>query len=154
MRLTLFQPDIPQNTGAILRLGACLNTPVDIIGPCGFVWDNRQLKRVGMDYINSVEVTHYLSWQKYYDHYEESETRLLLLTTRGSQSYNNIVYRKTDRILLGQESLGVPDFVHNVATVRIFIPMMKGVRSLNVALAASIVLSEGLRQTNTLPQNN
>jgi tRNA (cytidine/uridine-2'-O-)-methyltransferase len=151
MRLVLYQPDIPQNTGAILRLAACFGTAVDVVEPCGFVWDEPRIRRAGMDYLDTVALTRHASW----DNYRASVPagRLVLLTTRGDTSYADFAFRGDDRLLLGRESAGVPDEVHAAAEARLVVPMRPGLRSLNVALAAAIVLAEALRQTGGLPQS-
>ena len=148
MRLALFQPDIPQNTGAILRLAACLGVAVDIIEPCGFVWSEARMRRAGMDYIEKAAVDRHISWDAFLAARRE---RLVLLTTRSDTLYTDISFRPGDTLLLGRESAGVPPEVHRAAAARIAIPMARGVRSLNVALAAAMVLGEALRQTDQFP---
>lgn len=148
MRLALFEPDIPQNAGAILRLGACLGLPVDIIEPCGFLFDDKRLRRAGMDYLDQVEMTRHDSWAAY----ARARTgRLLLLTTKGRTRYTDFPFRADDNLLLGRESAGVPEEVHAAADARLVIPLRPEARSLNVALAAAMVLSEALRQTESFP---
>lgn len=149
MRLALFQPDIPQNAGAILRLAACLGVGVDVIEPCGFIWDEPRMRRAGMDYLDAVEIRRHLSWDAYRD--SGMAGRLLLLTTRGALPYTDFAFAADDRLLLGRESAGVPDAVHEAADARLVVPMRPGLRSLNVAMAAAIVLAEALRQTRLLP---
>ena len=149
MRLVLFEPDIPQNTGALLRLGACLGLPVDIVEPCGFLLDDKRLRRAGMDYLERVEMTRHSSWDAYR---RVAAGRLVLLTTKGGTRYTDFAFRRGDNILLGRESAGVPEAVHGAADARLLIPMCEGVRSINVALAAAMVLSEALRQTDSFPQ--
>ena len=149
MRLALFQPDIPQNAGALMRLSACLAIGIDIIEPCGFLLDDRRLRRAAMDYLDSVDLVRHLSWQAY--RRAPGRGRLLLLTTRGDMSYADFAYRPDDTILVGRESSGVPAEVHEAADARLVIPMRPGLRSLNVALAAAMVLGEALRQTGGLP---
>jgi tRNA (cytidine/uridine-2'-O-)-methyltransferase len=148
MRLALFEPDIPQNAGALLRLGACLGVPVDIIEPCGFVLDDKRLKRAGMDYIDRVDFARHSSWQAFQ---AEQSNRLILLTTTGDVPYTEMTYRASDTLLVGRESAGVPAAVHRVADARVVVPMRPGMRSLNVAQAAAMVLGEALRQTGGLP---
>jgi tRNA (cytidine/uridine-2'-O-)-methyltransferase len=150
MRLTLFQPDIPQNVGAILRLAACLGAAVDLIEPCGFVVDDRRLRRAGMDYIDHVSWQRYESWERYQQ--IKSPGRLILLSSKASISYADFAFRSDDSLLLGQESAGVPELVRDVCDAAVTIPLNPGLRSLNVALAAAIVLAEALRQTQGLPQ--
>ena len=148
MRLALFEPDIPQNAGAILRLGACLGLPVDIIEPCGFLLDDKRLRRAGMDYLDQVEMTRHDSWAAYD---RTRSGRLLLLTTKGRRRYTDFTFRADDTLLLGRESAGVPEEVHAAAAARLVIPLRPEARSLNVALAAAMVLSEALRQTESFP---
>jgi len=145
MRLALFEPDIPQNTGALIRLGACLGVPLDIIEPCGFLWSEAKLKRAGMDYLGLAEIVRHPSWAAFAA--ARDGERLVLLTTKADLSYTEFAFRPSDILLLGRESAGVPDFVHDAATGRLRIPMRAGLRSLNVALAGAIVLAEALRQT-------
>ncbi len=149
MRLALFEPDIPQNAGALLRLGACLGVPVDIIEPCGFVLDDKRLKRAGMDYMEQVELTRHSSWRAFE---AQRSNRLILLTTAGDVPYLAMTYRASDILLVGRESAGVPAAVHQAADARVLVPMRPGMRSLNVALAAAMVLGEALRQTGGLPK--
>jgi len=148
MRLALFEPDIPQNAGALLRLGACLGIPVDIIEPCGFLIDDRRLRRAGMDYLDSVDMTRHRSWRAYRD---TLQGRLLLLTTSGDTPYAAFSFRHDDNLLVGRESAGAPPEVHESATARLAIPLRPGLRSLNVALAAAMVLGEAMRQTDQFP---
>jgi len=145
MRLALYQPDIPQNTGAVLRLAACFGVGVDIIEPCGFVLDDKRLKRVGMDYLNAVDLTRHTSWTRFLETREDA--RLVLLTTAADTAYQDFRFAAGDVLLCGRESAGVPDDVHARADARIKVPMAAGARSLNVAMAAAIVLGEALRQT-------
>ena len=145
MRLALFQPDIPQNTGAILRLAACFGLPVDIIEPCGFVLDDRRLRRAGMDYLEHVDLQRHRSWEAY-EAARRGQGRLILLTTKGAVPHTESRFEPADSLLLGRESAGVPDEVHAAANLRIRIPMRRGLRSLNVAMAAAIVAGEAMRQ--------
>jgi tRNA (cytidine/uridine-2'-O-)-methyltransferase len=150
MRLALYQPDIPQNTAAILRLAACFAVPVDIIGPCGFHMDDRRLRRVGMDYLDRVEIARHASWPAFQRC--RGDGRLLLLTTHGDYPHHAFAFRAGDVLLLGRESAGVPPDVHAAADARLRVPMRPGLRSLNVALAAAVVLAEALRQTDGFPE--
>ena len=149
MRLALFEPDIPQNTGALLRLGACLGMGVDIIEPCGFLLTDKGLKRAGMDYLDLAEMRHHPSWDRFLA--ARSAGRLILLTTKGPQPYTSFAFAPTDTLLLGRESAGVPQAVHAAADARLVIPMRPGARALNVTQAAAMVLGEALRQTGGLP---
>jgi tRNA (cytidine/uridine-2'-O-)-methyltransferase len=144
LRLALYQPDIPQNTGTLLRLGACLGVPLDIIEPCGFALSDRQLRRAGMDYIDPAGYRRHADWDAFH---RQHSGRLLLLTTAGDQAFQDFSYSAGDTLMMGRESAGVPAEVHEAAAARLVIPMKPGQRSLNVALAAAMVLTEALRQT-------
>jgi tRNA (cytidine/uridine-2'-O-)-methyltransferase len=150
MRLALYEPDIPQNTGAILRLAACCGVAVDLIEPFGFLWEDRRLKRAGMDYLDRVAIARHSSWERFSA--ARDRGRLVLLTTRGTIPYHRFAFRADDTLLLGRESSGVPDAVHQAAAARVTIPLKPGLRSLNVALAAAMVLGEALRQTGQWPE--
>ena len=151
MRLVLIEPDIPQNTGALLRLGACMGVAVDIVEPCGFLLDDKRLRRAGMDYLEAVEMVRHRSWSAYRT---AASGRLVLLTTQGDTRYAGFAFRSDDNILLGRESAGVSEEVHARADARLLIPMGRGIRSLNVAMAAAMVLSEALRQTGLFPESS
>lgn len=155
MRLALYQPDIPQNTGTILRLAACLDIPVDIIAPAGFDMSDRSLKRAGLDYLAHVSVTRHMSWEAFRKQYIDGPkylfSRLVLLSSRGSIPYTNYRFQKEDILLLGRESAGAPDQIHQCAASVVRIPIKAPMRSLNVAVAAAMVLGEALRQTNQFP---
>lgn len=144
MRLALYQPDIAQNAGAMLRLAACLGVPVDLIEPCGFVFGDAKLRRAGMDYLEHVDLIRHLSWAAFRP---TIPGRLVLLTTKASIVYTEAAFRPDDTLMVGRESAGVPDEVQEAADLRLRIPMRPGLRSLNVALAAAMVLGEALRQT-------
>jgi tRNA (cytidine/uridine-2'-O-)-methyltransferase len=146
MRLALYQPDIPQNTGAILRLAACFGLPVDLIEPCGFVLDDRRLRRAGMDYLDHVELQRHSSWDAYRSARAGKAGRLILLTTKGAMPHVECRFESADSLLLGRESAGVPEEVHVAADLCVRIPMRGGLRSLNVAMAAAIVAGEAMRQ--------
>jgi tRNA (cytidine/uridine-2'-O-)-methyltransferase len=145
MRLALFEPDIPQNTGALLRLGACIGVAVDIIEPCGFLLTDRGVRRAGMDYADLAVMRRFASWERFQQ--ERPPGRLVLLTTRGAQPYLDFAFRADDTLLLGRESAGVPDAVHAYVDARLVIPMQAGARALNVSQSAAMVLGEALRQT-------
>ena len=154
MRLALFQPDIPQNTGTLLRLCACLDVEIDIIEPCGFIFNEKAMRRAGMDYLDFVKYRRHNSWNdflEYRKNHSEDYGRLVLLTTKGSKSFVDFDFEKNDIILMGRESAGVPDGVHNMADARLLIPMNPEARSINMAISAAMALSEGLRQTNLFP---
>lgn len=148
MRLVLYQPDIPQNTGAIMRLAACMGVPLDIVEPCGFPLDDSRLRRAGMDYIDLLELCRHASWEAFRG---SVQGRIVLLTTSGPVRHTDFAFHASDLLLLGRESAGVPDTIHHAADARIRIPIRQGVRSLNVAQAAAIALAEALRQTGGLP---
>ncbi|MGZ5923388.1 MAG: tRNA (cytidine(34)-2'-O)-methyltransferase [Rhizomicrobium sp.] len=150
MRLALFEPDIPQNAGALLRLGACLGVAVDIIEPCGFLFSDAQLKRSGMDYLDLADCVRHASWEKYLA--TRATGRIVLLTSKASAPYADFAFTSDDTILLGRESAGVPPSVHARADARLRIPMKSGLRSINVAQAGAMVLGEALRQTGSFPQ--
>ncbi|UKJ75475.1 tRNA (cytidine(34)-2'-O)-methyltransferase [Azospirillum brasilense] len=149
MRLVLFEPDIPQNAGTLMRLAAGLGVPLDLIEPCGFVLDDRKLRRAGMDYIDQLSLVRHSSWAAY--RALPQAGRLVLLTTRGAVPYTEFAFAQDDRIMVGRESAGVPDDVHGAADARLVIPLKPPARSLNVALSAAMVLGEALRQTAALP---
>jgi tRNA (cytidine/uridine-2'-O-)-methyltransferase len=148
MRLALYEPDIPQNSGTLLRLGACLGVPLDIIEPCGFLLDDKRLRRAGMDYLDLAALRRHACWD---DFYAARQGRLVLLTTGAELAYTAFAFQADDILLLGRESAGVPATVHQAVEARVTIPMRGGARSLNVALAAAMVLGEALRQTRQFP---
>lgn len=155
MRLALFQPDIPQNTGTLLRLGACLDLPIDIIEPCGFIFNERAMKRAGMDYLNLANYRRHNSWQdflEYREQHPEEYGRLILMTTKASIPYTDFKFKSNDIILMGRESAGVPDSIHQMVDSRLIIPMNQNARSINVAVSAVMVIGEALRQTNLFPK--
>ncbi|MEZ5763477.1 MAG: tRNA (cytidine(34)-2'-O)-methyltransferase [Xanthobacteraceae bacterium] len=151
MRIALFQPDIPQNTGTILRLCACLAVEAHIIEPAGFPVSDRHFRRSGMDYLDQVRIIRHVDWAAFEVWRRAAGARLLLLTTKAGRSYLDQSYRPDDILLLGRESAGVPDAVAEASDARLLIPMQPGLRSLNVAMAAAMALGEALRQTR-LPQ--
>ena len=149
MRIALFQPDQAGNVGAILRTAACLGVPVDIIEPCGFPWSDRALRRAGMDYAELAHVRRHSDW----DAFEAQLVgRLVLLTTAGDTRLGEAQFRAGDVLLMGSESAGAPEQVHARAGLRVRIPLVRGTRSLNIAVAAGIALGEGLRQTRQWPE--
>ncbi len=151
MRLALFEPDIPQNTGALLRLAACLGVDVDLIEPCGFLLDDRRLKRAVLDYASELAICRHTSWTAFLAG-RSQHSRLILLTTSGTVALHCFTFAADDTILLGRESAGVPEAVHRAACARVVIPLRAGARSLNVALAGAIALGEALRQTALFPE--
>ena len=146
LRLALFEPDIPQNTGALLRLAACLGVAIDLIEPCGFLFDDRRLRRAALDYAARVRVRRHASWDAFLAE-RDPRSRLILLTTGGTVPLYRFNFAAGDTLLLGRESAGVPPLVHGAAFARIVIPLQESARSLNVALAGAIALGEALRQT-------
>ncbi|MBX3506785.1 MAG: tRNA (cytidine(34)-2'-O)-methyltransferase [Parvibaculum sp.] len=150
MRLALYEPDIPPNLGTMIRLGACLGVSLDVIEPCGFPWDDRDLKRAAMDYGALGEVRRHGCWESFATE-KPGAARVVLLTTKTALPFTDFAFRPSDILLVGRESAGVPDAVHDAADARVTIPMRPPARSLNVAMAAAMVLSEALRQTNGFP---
>ena len=156
MRLALFQPDIPQNTGTLLRLGACLDLALDIIEPCGFIFNEKALRRAGMDYLEQVSYRRHNSWQEFLafrQMHPDEYGRIVLMTTHASYPYTDFHFEKNDIILMGRESAGVPEEVHHTADARLLIPMNPNARSINMAVSAAMVIGEALRQTNLFPQS-
>ncbi len=147
MQIALFQPDIPQNTGTILRLCACLNVAAHIIEPAGFPVSDRHFRRAGMDYLDRVTIMRHDSWSKFEHWRNDGGYRLILFTTRSDRPYLDYRYDAADILLFGRESAGVPDEVVTAADARLVIPIKEGLRSLNVAMAAAMALGEALRQT-------
>lgn len=147
--IALYQPDIPGNTGSILRLGACLGVDVHVIGPAGFDMSDRNLKRAGMDYLELAALTHHVSFDAFERWRAGTGRRLVLSTTKAAQPYLDFAFQPDDILLFGRESAGVPDSVHALADARIVIPMQPGARSLNLALSAAMLAGEALRQTAT-----
>jgi tRNA (cytidine/uridine-2'-O-)-methyltransferase len=146
MRLALFEPDIPQNLGAFIRLSACLGVPLDVIEPCGFPVDDKRIRRAAMDYYDLAKIERHASWNAFLQ--RRGTGRLVLLTTAGADRFPDVRFEHDDTLLMGRESAGVPPEVHDAADLRLRIPLQKSLRSLNVALAAAIVLGEALRQTD------
>jgi tRNA (cytidine/uridine-2'-O-)-methyltransferase len=150
LRLALYEPDIPQNTGALLRLAACLGVAVDVIEPCGFLLDDRRVRRAALDYVALAQLHRHRSWDAFLA--ELGNSRLVLLTTKGTAALHEFAFVANDTILLGRESAGVPDLVHRRADARLVIPLRPPARSLNVAIAGAIALAEALRQTKGFPK--
>ena len=149
MRIALYQPDIPQNLGAFIRLSAGLGVPLDIIEPCGFPVDDKRIRRAAMDYYDLARLVRHASWEAFCR--DRPPGRLVLLTTKGARTFPDVAFEPTDTLLLGRESAGVPDEVHACADARLIVPMRPGLRSLNVAVAAVMVLGEALRRTAGFP---
>jgi len=150
MRIALYEPDIPQNTGTILRLAACLGVEAHIIEPAGFATSDRAFRRAGMDYLDQVTLQRHVSWAAFEAWRQAQRLRLVLFTTATELSYLDHAYRPDDVLLFGRESSGVPEAVHQAADARLRIPMRPGLRSINVAMAAAMVLGEAMRQTGGL----
>ena len=146
LRLALYQPDIPQNTGTMLRMAACLGIAVEIIEPAGFDVSDRNLRRSGLDYLDHVAITRHRSWDAFQSWREASGSRLVLATTAGSVPYTQHAFRDGDCVLMGRESAGVPEAVHAAADARILVPIRPGLRSLNVAVCAAMIPGEAIRQ--------
>lgn len=151
MRLALFEPDIPQNTGALLRLAACLGVDVDLIEPCGFLLDDRRFRRALLDYTAGLRIHRHASWTAFRAA-RPARSRLILMTTAGTMVLHHFAFAADDTILLGRESAGVPEAVHQAASARVVIPLRPPARSLNVAMAGAIALGEALRQTGLFPK--
>ncbi|ATN35081.1 tRNA methyltransferase [Rhizobium sp. ACO-34A] len=148
LRIALYQPDIPGNTGTILRLAACLGLGVDIIEPAGFDISDRNLKRAGMDYLASVTLTRHVNWNQFETWRQSAGRRLVLASTKAAERYTDFTYLPDDILLFGRESAGVPDNVHEAADARVIIPMVAGQRSINVAMSAAMIAGEALRQVS------
>ncbi len=151
MRLALYQPDIPQNLGAAIRLAAALGVDLDVIEPCGFPLNDKAIRRAAMDYGGCAKVSHHNGWSDFLAFAQVSGGRLILFTTRSAAPYQDFAFRRDDILLMGRESAGVPDDVHAAADHRLFIPISARARSLNVITAASMALGEALRQTAGFP---
>ena len=149
MRIALFEPDIPQNAAALIRLASCLAIGIDIIEPCGFLFSDKGFRRAGMDYLEAADVVRHDSWSTFLE--KTNKTRIVLLTSKGDTPFPDFAFKKTDILLLGRESAGAPAYVHETADARLRIPMKKGTRSINVAQAGAMVLGEALRQTKGFP---
>jgi len=155
VRLALYEPDIPQNAGSLMRLGACLGVGIDIIEPCGFLLSDRNFRRAGMDYLKSADICRHPSWARFHQDFiaQPGPHRLVLLTTKADMAYCDFRFAPGDTLLVGRESAGVPQEVHGAADARLLIPLRPGLRSLNVAQAAAMVLGEALRQTRLFPKS-
>jgi tRNA (cytidine/uridine-2'-O-)-methyltransferase len=151
VRIALFQPDIAVNAAAAMRLAACLDVPLAIIEPCGFVWDRRRLRRVGLDYQEHASLDRFASWSAFEVWRGRADQRLVLLTTAAEHAHHKVRYRPDDILMVGRESAGAPEEVHAAADLRVRVPMAAGRRSLNVITALAVVLGEALRQTAGFP---
>ena len=143
-KIALFEPDIPQNTAAIIRTCSCLGAKLEIIEPCGFLLNDKRFKRVVMDYINEKEIKFFQSLDNFFEY--KKNQRIILMTTKASMSYTNFKFKKNDTILFGRESAGVPESVHKIIKHRLKIPMKNNMRSLNIATSVGIILAESLKQ--------
>jgi len=146
--IALYQPDIPQNTAAIIRLCSCFSTTLEIIEPCGFYLNDKRLKRVAMDYLDKSKIITYSSYEKFL--IKKKNSRVILMTTKAKKNYNNFKFIPKDTLLFGRESEGVPKIVHNKCYERLTIPLRKNTRSLNIGMSVAITLSEALRQNSNL----
>jgi tRNA (cytidine/uridine-2'-O-)-methyltransferase len=146
LHLALYQPDIPQNLGTIMRMCACFNVTLHIIEPCGFPWNDQRIRRAGMDYIDFVTYQRHSSWETFYDWAKSHHHRLILMTTKTSKPYTQFAFQQGDILIAGRESAGVPPEVHQQCDAHVVIPMNPNTRSLNVALSCGIILSESIRQ--------
>jgi tRNA (cytidine/uridine-2'-O-)-methyltransferase len=149
MRIALFQPEIAGNVGAVMRLGACLGVPIDLIEPMGFAWDDKRVRRTAMDYIDHVDVARHPGFDAFYD--SVAGARLVLFTTKAEQSPYDFAFRSNDVLLFGQESAGVPINIREVCDAGVRLPIRRQVRSLNLASAVTLGIGEALRQTGGLP---
>ncbi len=147
MKIAMYQPDIPQNCGAMMRLCACMGVGLDIIEPCGFLWDERKIRTSAMDYYDKANITRHSSWEDFQKRHHKS-SRIILMSTKASTPYCDFSFKENDILLAGRESAGVPDYIHESVDARVFIPMKQGLRSLNIVNATSMILGEALRQTN------
>jgi len=151
LRIALYEPDIPQNTGTILRLAACLGVEAHIIEPAGFPISDRAFRRAGMDYLDHVQIVRHADWDAFETWRAGAAARMILFTTRAHRSYLEHAFRRGDVLLFGRETSGVPEKVHAAADARLLIPMREGLRSLNVAMAAAMAVGEAIRQTQAQP---
>ena len=151
-KIALYEPDIPQNTAAIIRTCACLGATIEIIEPCGFLFNDKRFKRVVMDYLDEKMIKFYKDYHEFFKNKKKNKERIILMTTKAKASYINFKFKTNDTILFGRESAGVPDFVHSQIKYKLKIPMINNKRSLNIATSVAIILAENLRQNN-LPNN-
>tara|TARA_A100000164_G_scaffold365564_1_gene385282 strand:- start:283 stop:735 length:453 start_codon:yes stop_codon:yes gene_type:complete len=145
LRIAFYQPDIPQNLGAMMRLAVCLDVGIDVIMPCGFPWDDKKIRRAGMDYIDHCQLQKHDNWENFKSHY--ADRRIVLMTTKAEGSFYDFAFEDGDILLAGSESSGVPEYVHNDCTERLTIKMAHNQRSLNVVNATSMIIGEAIRQT-------
>lgn len=150
--LALYQPDIPQNTGAAIRLCACLGVALNVIEPCGFRWDVKKIRQSAMDYYDCVELARHVSWDRFSEDVRNKKGRRILMTTKTDIAYTNFTFHEGDVLIAGRESAGVPEDIHQICEARITIPMKPGLRSFNVITASGMILGEGLRQLKGFPK--
>ena len=148
MRIALYEPDIPKNTGNIFRLGACLGVNIDIIEPTGYIFNDKRFKRSAMDYIKNIEYKRHLDWDTFFVWANSNNFRLILLTTKSDKNYCDYNFQENDILLFGRESAGVPEKVHNAVDEKLTIPMVNGLRSINVSSSVALVVGEACRQLN------
>ena len=148
LKIALFEPDIPQNTAAIIRTCSCLGAKLEIIEPCGFLLNDKRFRRVVMDYMNESEIKFYQSVKDFFD--SKKDQRIILMTTKAPMSYTKFKFEKNDTILFGRESAGVPENIHKIIKNRLKIPMKNNMRSLNIASSVAIILAESLKQTKLI----
>jgi len=146
LKIALYQPDIPQNCGAMIRLCACMGVELDIIEPCGFIWNKNKIRKSALDYYDKISISRHESWNKFFDLYQ-GQRRIILMTTKSETPYTSFTFQKDDILLAGRESAGVPEEVHDAVDDTIHIPMENGLRSLNIVNATSMILGEAIRQT-------
>lgn len=151
IEIALYQPDIAQNVGTIIRTAVALNMPVHVMEPMGFVWDEPKMRRAGMDYLVRADVSRHHSFSVFHESVKKRGKRVVLLTTKGATDIREFKFEKDDVILFGRESAGVPDDVHEISDARVVIPMVEGERSMNIAISCGIAAFEALKQTETLP---
>ena len=147
-KIALYEPDIPQNTAAIIRTCACLGAELEIIEPCGFLVNDKRFKRVVLDYMDNKEIKFYQNFDRFYN--DKKNHRIVLMTTKAPISYTKFKFEKSDTILFGRESAGVPEKIHKLIKNKLKIPMKKNKRSLNISSSVAIILAESLRQTNLI----
>ena len=146
LKIALYQPDIPQNLGAMMRLCACMGTSLDIIEPCGFLWNTKKIRQSAMDYYDKITIKRHNNWDDFYALYQDTH-RIILMSTKTETPYADFKFQKNDILLAGRESAGVPENVHDIVNNRVCIPMKHGLRSLNIVNATSMILGEAIRQT-------
>lgn len=146
LKIALFQPDIPQNAGAMIRLCACLGMELDVIEPCGFLWDTRKLGETALDYLEKTPIIRHKNWESFFDQYQ-GHRRIILMTTKAQDRYTDFTFRADDILLAGRESAGVPEDVRTRADAEVYIQMQGGIRSLNIVCAAAMIAGEAIRQT-------